>query len=170
MNPFLETCKRRLFWIIARSCFTAYRAFPIFGSLRASIGIVRQANRFLVIHRNDGRGLSLPGGIAGWREPEESTLRREIHEETGLDVIGLSFKMRYSSSADVPCTISVFEVQAKGDLRESWEGLPRWMTISELEGTLLESQGPALELMKQINAEAQAGSATIDADSELNIQ
>ncbi len=106
-----------------------------------------------MIHRNDGRGLSLPGGIASWREPEESTLRREVQEETGLEVATVTFRMRFSSRADVPCTISVFEVEATGDLRESWEGSPRWMTIAELQDRLVESQRPALELMKRISAE-----------------
>ena len=38
---------------------------------------------------------------------------------------------------------------------ESWEGSPCWMTIPELEGRLLKSQLPTLELMKKISAESQ---------------
>jgi 8-oxo-dGTP pyrophosphatase MutT (NUDIX family) len=151
----LESCKRRLFWIVARFCFAGYRAFPIFGSLRASIGIIHNEGRFLVIQRNDGRGLSLPGGIAARNEPEESTLRREVREETGLEVRSLSFRVRFHSKADVPCNISVFEVDAHGELKDSWEGSPRWMTIGELEPRLIESQKPTLELMKQISAGTQ---------------
>gem|GEM_PF-1512733 len=156
MSSFLNRLKPRLFWIIARFCFTAYRAFPIFGSLRASIGIIHRGQSFLAIQRNDGRGLSLPGGIAGWREPEESTLRREVQEETGLEVTNLTFRMRFPSKSDVPCLISVFEVEASGNVRESWEGSPHWMTIAELESGLLESQRPALDLMRKISAEAGA--------------
>jgi 8-oxo-dGTP pyrophosphatase MutT (NUDIX family) len=109
-----------------------------------------------VIQRNDGRGLSLPGGIAGWREPEESTLRREVQEETGLTVTTLRLQMRFPSKADVPCVISVFEVEVEGTLRESWEGSPRWMLLAELESSLLESQRPALDLMRKISTAAQA--------------
>jgi len=148
--PFSERLKRRLFWIVSRICFTGYRIFPIFGQLRASIGIIRSGNKFLVIERNDGRGLSLPGGIAGWREPLESTLRREVHEETGLSVTGMTFKMTYPSVSDVPCDIAVYNVEATGEIRQSWEGTPHWMLISELEQRLVKSQRPILDLMREI--------------------
>ncbi len=154
MNLLPENYKRRLFWLVSRVCFTGYRAFPIFGSLRASIAIIHKNQRFLVIRRNDGRGLSLPGGLAGWKEAEESTLRREVQEETGLRVTTVRFKARYESKVDVPCIISVFEVEATGEVKDSWEGSPCWMTIPELEGELLKSQRPTLELMKTISAQS----------------
>jgi ADP-ribose pyrophosphatase YjhB (NUDIX family) len=148
----VETLKRRLFWIVARTCFKLYRWFPLFGSLRASIGIIRRGQSFLVIQRNDGRGLSLPGGIAGWKEVEEETLRREVREETGLTVTAEELKMRYHSTADVPCIIAVFEAEASGELRDSWEGSPRWMTVAELEPRMLASQRRVCELLKEIAA------------------
>jgi ADP-ribose pyrophosphatase YjhB (NUDIX family) len=151
----IETLKRRVFWVIARTCFTLYRWLPLFGTLRASIGIIRRGQTFLVIERNDGRGLSLPGGIAGWKEAEPKTLRREVLEETGLSVTGEELRLRYRSTADVPCTISVFEVEAGGELKNSWEGSPRWMTLPALEPRLLESQRPVLELLKKISADVQ---------------
>jgi 8-oxo-dGTP pyrophosphatase MutT (NUDIX family) len=106
-----------------------------------------------VIQRNDGRGVSLPGGLAGWKEADEDTLRREILEETGLNVTGGKLRLRYSSTSDVPCTVSVFDVEASGDLKDSWEGSPQWMTASELEPLLLRSQRPVLELMKKSPAD-----------------
>jgi|HubBroStandDraft_1064217.scaffolds.fasta_scaffold02339_2 8-oxo-dGTP pyrophosphatase MutT (NUDIX family) len=149
----VENLKRRGFWIVARTCFTLYRWFPLFGTLRASIGVIRRGQTFLVIQRNDGRGLSLPGGISSRKEAEEQTLRREVLEETGLNVTGQELRMRYRSRADVPCTISVFEAEASGDLKESWEGSPRWMTASELEPRLMKSQRPVLELLHKISVE-----------------
>lgn len=109
-----------------------------------------------MIERNDGRGLSLPGGLSSWREPEEVTLRREVREETGLQVIGLSLRTSYPSKAELPCFISVFQVQVSGKIRESWEGTPRWMTIAEIESTLLESQQPVIALMKEITTKHEA--------------
>jgi 8-oxo-dGTP pyrophosphatase MutT (NUDIX family) len=143
----IASLKRRLFWIIARTCFTLYRWFPLFGTLRASIGVIRRGETILVIERNDGRGLSLPGGIANRKETEEETLRREVLEETGLIVSGATLKIRYRSTADIPCFASVFEVEASGELKTSWEGTPRWMTVAELEPRLLESQRPTLEIL-----------------------
>ncbi len=154
MASLLANVKRRAFWVFARTCFALYRWFPVFGSLRASIGIIHRGEKILVILRNDGRGLSLPGGLSARNEAEEKTLRREVLEETGLSVGGLELRMRYHSTADVPCNISVFEVEASGELTDSWEGSPRWMTPAELESQLLESQRPAIELLRKISAEA----------------
>jgi len=138
--------------VIARTCFTLYRFFPLCGTLRAAIGIIHRDEKILMSHRNDGRGLSLPGGISKWRETAEQTLAREILEETGLSVTGKELKLKYYSDADVPCNISVFAVQASGELKNSWEGCPQWMTATEIEPGLLPSQRPVLELLKQATA------------------
>jgi 8-oxo-dGTP pyrophosphatase MutT (NUDIX family) len=148
----LDDFKRRMFWIVARSCFTLYRWFPLFGTLRASLGIIRRDGKFLVIHRNDGRGLSLPGGISGWREAEEETLGREVLEETGLSVIGKELVLRFYSEVDIPCTVSLFEVKATGEVKDSWEGSPQWMTVEELEPRFVESQRQALEVLRKMSA------------------
>ncbi len=137
--------------MVARTCFTLYRCLPLFGTLRASIGIIQQDDTFLVIRRNDGRGVCLPGGISSWWEAEEQTLVREILEETGLIVTGKELKLKYYSEADVPCNISVFAVQASGELKNSWEGSPQWMTLAELEPSCFPSQRPALELLRKMS-------------------
>jgi 8-oxo-dGTP pyrophosphatase MutT (NUDIX family) len=147
--PALETLQRRLFWVVARTCFALYKWFPLFGSLRASIAIIRRDGKILAIERADGRGFSLPGGISSWRESEERTLRREVLEETGLTVTSQESKLRYHSRQDMPCTISVFEVQATGELKNSWEGTSRWMTLDELETRIIKSQRPVMELLKK---------------------
>jgi 8-oxo-dGTP pyrophosphatase MutT (NUDIX family) len=140
-----------MFWIVARSCFTLYRWFPLFGKLRASIAIIHCEGKFLAIHRNDGRGISLPGGISGRKETAEASLDREVREETGLSVTGKELVMEYFSDADVPCDLSVFKVQASGELKNSWEGSPQWMTVDELEPLLLESQRPVLQLLRKMS-------------------
>jgi ADP-ribose pyrophosphatase YjhB (NUDIX family) len=150
----LDTLKRRAFWIVARPCFVLYRWFPLFGKLRAALGIIQRGEQFLIIHRNDGRGYCLPGGICGWRETAEHTLRREIQEETGLIVTAEELKLTYFSNADVPCNTSVFEVKADGEPKSSWEGSAHWMTLNEFEPRLLPSQRPILELLRQVSANA----------------
>jgi len=140
---------------VARTCLAFYRRFPLFGTLRSSVAIIQRNQKFLVIQRNDGRGLSLPGGLASWKEAEEETLCREVLEETGLRVTGQELRIRYHSTADVPCDISVFEVQATGELKNSWEGSPRWMTMAELEQGILKSQRPVLELLRKLCAASQ---------------
>ncbi len=154
METFSARLKRRLFWVVSRVCFKLYGTFPIFGSLRASIAIIRRDQTFLLIRRNDGRGCSLPGGIAAWREPEESTLRREVREETKLEVTSFELLGRYPSNIEIPCMISVFSANATGMVEDSWEGSPRWMTIEEVEQCITTSQRFALDLMKKIGSQA----------------
>jgi 8-oxo-dGTP pyrophosphatase MutT (NUDIX family) len=146
----LDDLKRRAFWIVARVCFQLYRWFPIFGSLRSSVAIVHQGKKIIVVERNDGRGLSLPGGVSSRGEAEETTMRREVLEETGLTVESAEFQMRYHSTAEVPCHISVFTAKASGELKASWEGTPRWATVDEIEPRLMKSQRPILPLLRKI--------------------
>jgi 8-oxo-dGTP pyrophosphatase MutT (NUDIX family) len=146
----VSSLKRSAFWIISRTCFTLYRWFPVFGSLRAALAVIPRDGKILIIHRADGRGFSLPGGISTRREPEETTLRREVLEETGLSVTRAELRLRYHSDADVPADISVFEAQVSGEVKDSWEGSPRWMVPGEIEPRLVESQRPVLELMRKI--------------------
>jgi 8-oxo-dGTP pyrophosphatase MutT (NUDIX family) len=132
--------KKKLFWIISRAALWCYRQAPIFGPLRASLGIIRKENCVLVIRRNDGRGLCFPGGLALPWENDEKTLVREVREETGLQLENFEFAFRYESRADIPARISVFRVQASGEIRGSWEGSPEWAKLSELSEGILPSQ------------------------------
>jgi len=144
MPKLLANVKRVLFRVIARTAIATYRSFPIFGYLRASIAVLRQNDLILVIDRNDARGFSFPGGLAHPRETAEQAMRREVEEETGLKIEKSSFLFEYRSTADIPCVVSVFEVEASGCLAESWEGSPRWLSRAEIKPRLLPSQTEVL--------------------------
>jgi 8-oxo-dGTP pyrophosphatase MutT (NUDIX family) len=136
---------RRAFWVISRVALALYRRFPVFGTLRSVVGIIQQGDRYLLIDRNDGRGYSFPGGLAKLRESDENAVRREVSEETGLEVTAAELDFRYFSAADVPCNISVFNVGVTGDLRGSWEGLPQWVERAAIRTGILKSQIPIVE-------------------------
>jgi 8-oxo-dGTP diphosphatase len=108
--------------------------------LQGVVGLLRYEDKFLVIERNDGRGVSFPGGLQRPWETAEQALVREVREETGLEVTKSVFKLRYYSSVEIPLNITVFEIEAKGQLRSSWEGTPCWLPTSEVRERLLPSQ------------------------------
>lgn len=137
--------KKYLFWIVSRIAFGLYKAFPIFGDLRAAVGLIQREGKYLVIQRNDGRGLSFPGGIARPFEPESTTLVREVREETGLITEDHELLFAYRTDIDIPCRITVFRIQASGTLCESWEGVPQWVPVSELQARVARSQLPVVE-------------------------
>jgi len=140
-----ERLKKKLFWLISRVAMGCYRRVPIFGRLRASLGIIRDGDRVLVIRRNDGRGLSFPGGLAHPWETDEQVLVREIQEETGLRAKNFEFAFRYDSSGEIPARIAVFETSAEGELRGSWEGTPAWVGLVEAQAGILRSQKYVVE-------------------------
>jgi ADP-ribose pyrophosphatase YjhB (NUDIX family) len=118
---------------------------PIFGALRASVGIIRKGELVLVIDRSDGRGLSFPGGFDWPWESPEASVRREVTEETGLRVTRAAQLFEYHSSADVPVVLCVFAIEAEGELRDSWEGSAVWLPMTEIRPRLLPSQKPIVD-------------------------
>jgi|SRR5271154_2244904 len=144
-----DRVKRNLFWVVARVAFGCYRRVPIFGRLRAAIGIIRHGNRVLVIRRNDGRGFSFPGGLAHPWETDEQALVREVGEETGLRAQSFEFAFRYDSDGEIPARIAVFYVNAVGEPRGSWEGTPEWVELKVAQAGVLRSQKYAVERLLQ---------------------
>jgi 8-oxo-dGTP pyrophosphatase MutT (NUDIX family) len=82
----LDRLKKSTFWVLSRAATYVYPRLPIFGRLKAAVGVIQEGDKFLVIERNDGRGVCFPGGL-GWPwETAEQTVGREILEETGMTV------------------------------------------------------------------------------------
>jgi 8-oxo-dGTP pyrophosphatase MutT (NUDIX family) len=139
---------KHLFWLISRAGLFFYSRFPVFGPLRAAIGIITKDNTFLMIERNDGRGISFPGGLSLPWESAERAMVREVYEETGLRVTKSALKLRYYSTADVPVHVTVFDVEVEGVIRGSWEGSPGWVGVEELRTRLIAGQHPVLEAIE----------------------
>jgi 8-oxo-dGTP diphosphatase len=132
--------KRRIFRILSLTGVWVYSRAPIFGHLRAAVAVIRNGEHILIIDRSDGRGYSFPGGLAyPWELPEQA-VRREVLEETGLHIEKSSLLFAYKTSAEARCTLSVFQADISGDLSESWEGSPRWLSAGEIRSKVLPSQ------------------------------
>lgn len=147
--------RQRIFGVISRTCIAVYGRFPVFGSLRGSLAVIRRENSFLVLDRSDGLGLGFPGGLALPWESDEKTLVREVAEETGLRLASYALLFRYDNARPYPARVSVYlaqvddRAQAEGALRSSWEGIPCWVDISELQPRLMANQRIILERVLQ---------------------
>lgn len=97
-----------------------------------------------MIDRSDGLGLSFPGGLIHPWESAEKALKREIWEETGLEVTDLVFTFSYSDNTFYPNKTFVFEAQTRGDLRSSWEGTAVEVAAMEVRSRIMESQRQVL--------------------------
>ncbi|MBD2101562.1 NUDIX domain-containing protein [Leptolyngbya sp. FACHB-261] len=58
---------------------------PVTGT---SIIAVLPDQRIVLVRRTDNKRWALPGGIVDWGETLESTVKRELQEETGLKTLG----------------------------------------------------------------------------------
>jgi 8-oxo-dGTP diphosphatase len=126
--------------LLSHAGVAIYSRVPIFGHLRAAVAILKQGELYLLIERNDGRGYSFPGGLAMPWETAEQTMRREVLEETGLEISTARLLFEYRTSREVPCALSVFEAEASGKLAGSWEGSPNWFSLNEVKNCMLPSQ------------------------------
>ena len=143
--------RARLFWLISRTAVFLYRRFPIFGPIPGSVAVVRRDNHFLVIERSDGYGLSLPGGLARPFENAEDALHREVREETGLTITSAELKYDFVTSYLYPTHTRVFETTVEGEIRGSWEGRPRFVSLQELEQEIMPTQRPILRYLNGHN-------------------
>lgn len=143
----LNSLKKILFWILSHTGLFLYARFPVFGPLQAAMAILRKDATYLVIERNDGRGLSFPGGLLLPWERAEQAVVREVLEETGLRISKSAVRFRYYSSADIPVDVTVFDVEAEGQLRGSWEGEPCWLPLSELSKRVIPGQRRIVEML-----------------------
>lgn len=137
--------KRQLFRLCSIVALGIYGRFPVFGRLRASVAIIRRGELFLAIERSDDQGYSFPGGLALPWETDEEVLVREVEEETGLRVDNYLLLSHYFVRVPVPCNVSVFQAEVSGDLRESWEGTPLWVDLTQLRSRITASQRSIVE-------------------------
>ena len=155
----MERLQRRAFWLCCKIAFTAYRWFPVFGPLRGSVALIRSGDQLLVLERDGDLGLSLPGGLARPWESNEAALTREVFEETGLQAVPKSLFLRYRSELPFPCIVSVFEVEAIGEIRGSWEGKPLWRDLATIRERITVSQRAVLNKLRNGPAEHPMGAS-----------
>ncbi len=101
-----------------------------------------------MVVRSDGRGRCFPGGISSFRENEGVTLRREVQEETGLEIVSSRLLWTYHSHVYLPSQVAVFLAEAQGTPRDSWEGRVELVPRSELRKNLFAIHQPIADYLE----------------------
>lgn len=95
----------------------------------------------LIERRNPPSGWALPGGLVDEGETVERALRREMREETGLELDDLRLFGVYSEPGRDPrfdCISIVYTARGRGDLRAGDDARSaRLVAIDELSGLAL---------------------------------
>lgn len=109
------------------------------GPLVVQQAVIVDAGRVLLSVRADLRGWELPGGNPEPGESDEDCLRREVREETGLDVAVERHVGDYARTGFLPHVARVYRCgMLAGELGPSSETpRVRWFRVDEIPATLL---------------------------------
>lgn len=137
----------RLFRFCSRLFVSIYGRWPVFGEIRSSIAIIRRGDECLLQRRGDGLGWAFPGGCSWWWEDAEQTLRREVREETGLEVAAPRLLFVFHDRHYIPAMVSVFAAEADGEPRGSWEGDACWTSLAAARAGFFPAQQAVLDYL-----------------------
>ena len=115
-------------------------------------GVVCSEQGVLLALRRELQGWELPGGAARSGETDEEALRRELHEETGLEVHVDSLSGTYVRTGFRPHTARVFRCSVSGGALRPSKETPRvaWFPTDALPSTLLPwFRGPLLDALHE---------------------
>ena len=98
--------------------------------------IVEDSGRFLLLERPGGM-IVFPGGFMRWHEYPAETARREVCEETGLEVRLLDTIGTYAHKSTQLVRLSTLTIAFTGEvvggsLKSSIEGHPCWLDEADL--------------------------------------
>lgn len=88
--------------------------------------LIFRDDRLLVIDLSYKSGYALPGGVLKGNEDYETAIKREIMEETGLEVTSLEYFGTYCVVDPYSKVNITYKAKVNGKLKASEEGTPQW--------------------------------------------
>ena len=119
-------------WQIVQTVLGLIFRHPVTGT---AVIPVLPDGRIVLIRRRDNGRWGLPGGMVDWGEDIPTTVRRELAEETGLDLVKIRRLVGVYSAADRDprlhsiCIVVAAEVEGKMQVQDTLE-------VSEVEAFL----------------------------------
>lgn len=90
--------------------------------------LIKKEKKLLFVNLSYQNGLGFPGGVVKAGETLEEAIKREVLEETGLQVIKSTYYSSvFASYNGIPTASVIFEVETQGQLKESEEGKLMWL-------------------------------------------
>lgn len=114
----------RTLWRYGQTVLGIIFRHPVPGT--SIIPILPDGRIVLIRRRDDGRW-ALPGGMVDWGENVETTVRRELAEETGLELVNIRRLVGVYSAPDRDprihsiCVLVEAEVQGKMEVQDTLE-------------------------------------------------
>lgn len=111
-------------WYFAQAVLGIIFRHPVLGT---GIIPVLADGRIVLIRKQNRQEWALPGGMVGWREAIATTVRRELKEETGLDLVSLNRLVGIYSDPDRDprlhsiCVVVEAYVQGTYQIQDTYE-------------------------------------------------
>jgi ADP-ribose pyrophosphatase YjhB (NUDIX family) len=99
--------------------------------------IIVRADKILVVKLTYKKGYALPGGVLKGNEDFVSAMKREVKEETGLEVADYRYFNTFGLTENYPKVVLYYLANVRGKLRGSEEGEPEWKSIKNIEKKLV---------------------------------
>lgn len=130
---------------------------PVNPEVRAVVGILKRNGKLLVSQRPEGKPYSgyweFPGGKIEASESSREALKRELHEELGIEVINAKLWFQHSHAyPDKTVFLEMWLVTEFNGEPHGKENQPlKWATLSEIvDLRLLEGNWPILDKIKTL--------------------
>ena len=143
--------------------------------LNSNAIVTNKEGKFLLIKLKKGNfkgGLCIPGGGVEPGELSHEAARREVMEETGIDVkndfVPFGFCEMKHSGIGQHKVVMLLHSTAEGEPQETEEGIAEWMTYEEAEANLLEFAKEAIRIWKQKEIHFKLTEEQVDVRKELN--